>query len=94
MGCCVQVVGVMAQLLSIGDESLAQVLSTHLRGLISVVVLASASCRDRLRQQLQARSSPIPDFLCLSHTQPFKAAARGEVRLLLDSQPSAKSPVV
>ena len=77
----VQVVGNFAQLLSIANEELARVLSLHLRSLLCVVVVSTNDCRHRLGQQLQASQRPVPDFLSLTHTQPFKPPGRGEVGL-------------
>ena len=76
---CLQVLGVFAQLTSSTDEALARVLSAGMRGFLSVVVVSSNACRQRLSQRLEASQRPVPDFLCTSHAQPFRGS-KGEVR--------------
>ncbi|KAK9800826.1 hypothetical protein WJX73_002958 [Symbiochloris irregularis] len=73
-----EVLGVFAQLTSSTDEALARVLSAGFGGMMKVVVVSSNACRQRLTQRLEASQRPVPDIMCTSHTQPFRAH-KGEV---------------
>ena len=75
----VQVLGVMAQLISIPDEHLARVLSAQYRSLLTVLAVATNGCRQRLTEGLQLAQRPLPDFMCMTHAHPYRGDARGEV---------------
>ncbi|KAK9820414.1 hypothetical protein WJX72_010046 [[Myrmecia] bisecta] len=73
------VVGVFAQLAAADDEDLTRVLSTAYRSMLSVLVVRTNDCRQRLTQQLAAKKLPTPDMLALTHTQPYRGSLRGEI---------------
>lgn len=71
-------VGVLAQLATVDDTALSQVLASQYRGLLAVVVVQTGACTQRMNQVLQQARLPLPDILSLSHSQPYKGPIRGE----------------
>ena len=67
-----EVVGVLAQLATIDDTALSEVLATTYRALLPVLVVQSSACSHRLNHLLTQAHQPVPDILSLSHSQPFK----------------------
>lgn len=67
-----ELVGVLAELATVDDIQLSQVLAATFRGLLPVLVVRTSDCIKRLTQRLQHLQLPRPDMLSLSHTQPFK----------------------
>ncbi len=65
-------VGVLAQLATVDDTALSQVLAAQYRGLLPVVVVQTGACTQRMNQVLQQAHLPLPDILSLSHSQPYK----------------------
>ena len=67
-----EAMGVLAQLATVDDTALSQVLASQFRGLLAVVVVQTGACTQRLNQALQQAHLPLPDILSLSHSQPYK----------------------
>ena len=67
-----EVVGVLAQLATVDDTALSEVLATTYRALLPVLVVQSSACTHRLNHLLAQAHQPVPDILSLSHSQPFK----------------------
>ena len=67
-----EVVGVLAQLATVDDTGLSEVLAATYRALLSVLVVQSSACTHRMNQLLTQAHQPVPDILSLSHSQPFK----------------------
>jgi len=67
-----EAVGVLAQLATVDDTALSQVLAAQYRGLLPVVVVQTGACTQRMNQVLQQAHLPLPDILSLSHSQPYK----------------------
>ena len=62
----------LAQLATVDDTALSQVLASHYRGLLAVLVVHSSACTQRMNQALAQAHLPLPDILSLSHSQPYK----------------------
>jgi hypothetical protein len=75
-----ELVGVMAQLGSVDDETLSRVLATAYAGVLRTLVVQTAACRDRLTKELRRRKMPVPDILALCHAQPFRWGRRRGAR--------------
>ncbi|KAL0055144.1 hypothetical protein WJX82_007626 [Trebouxia sp. C0006] len=73
-----EAVGVLAQLATVDDTALSQVLAAQYRGLLPVLVVQTGACTQRMNQVLQQAHLPLPDILSLSHSQPYKGQIRGE----------------
>ncbi|KAL3136848.1 hypothetical protein ABBQ38_005556 [Trebouxia sp. C0009 RCD-2024] len=73
-----EVVGVLAQLATVDDTSLSQVLAATYRALLPVLVVQSSACTQRLNQLLAQAQQPVPDILSLSHSQPYKGPTKGQ----------------
>ena len=67
-------VGVLAHLGTVDDHRLARILAAHYRSLLSVILVADERTRSALTHRLQSANWPLPDFLCLTHAQPFRCA--------------------
>ena len=67
-----EVVGVLAQLATVDDTALSQVLAATYRGLLPVLIVQTSACIQRMNHTLAQRSQPVPDILSLSHSQPYK----------------------
>ena len=65
-------VGVLAQLATVDDTALSQVLAAQYRGLMAVLVVQTGACTQRMNQVLQQAHLPVPDILSLSHSQPYR----------------------
>lgn len=70
-----EVVGVLAQLATVDDTALSQVLAATYRALLPVLVVQTSACIQRMNQLLGQANQPVPDILSLSHSQPYKYAA-------------------
>ncbi len=66
--------GVLAQLGTVDDHRLARILAAHYRSLLAVLIVASEQTRTVLTHRLQSANQPLPDMLCLTHSQPFRCA--------------------
>lgn len=66
------IVGVLAELATVDDARLSEVLAVNYRSLLPVVVVKTHDCITRLAQHLQQQQMPRPDILSLSHSQPYK----------------------
>ena len=67
-----ELVGVLAQLATVDDTALSQILAAQYRSLLGVVVTQTSACTQRLNQVLAQAQLPQPDILSLSHSQPYR----------------------
>jgi len=81
-------VGVLAQLATVDDTALSQVLASQYRGLLPVVVVQTGACTQRMNQVLQQAHLPLPDILSLSHSQPYRSEARHHGSMVATSEHS------
>jgi len=70
-------VGVLAQLATVGDEQLARILSTQYAGQLSCCVVADKAAYRRLVDGLRGPDPHVPNFAILTHMQPYRCAIRG-----------------
>lgn len=62
----------LAELATVDDTELSQVLATNYRSLLPVLVVKTSDCIKRLGQHLQQQQLPCPDMLSLSHSQSYR----------------------
>ncbi|CAF9902768.1 MAG: hypothetical protein ALECFALPRED_000005 [Alectoria fallacina] len=67
-----EAIGVLAQLATVEDTALSQVLAAQYRSLLPVIVVQTGACTQRLNQVLAQARLPVPDILSLSHSQPYR----------------------
>ncbi len=65
-------IGIAAQLATVGDAQLARVLSSHLSGLLSCLVVADKDSRRRLVDGLPGPNPHVPNFAILTHMLPYR----------------------
>lgn len=70
-------VGVLAQLATVGDEQLARILSTQYAGQLSCCVVADKAAYRRLVDGLRGPDPHVPNFAILTHMQPYRCGTRG-----------------
>ena len=72
-----EIAGVLAELATVDDPQLSQVLAANYRSLLNVIVVKSQGCIARLKHHLQQHQMPMPDTLSLTHLQPYKYVLLG-----------------
>lgn len=73
--CCAgdgEVVGVLAQLATVKDVALSEVLAAHLYSQLACVVVKTSECRQRLASTLAAEGLPCPDILPYDQLTPYR----------------------
>ena len=62
----------LAQLATVDDTALSQILAAQYRSLLPVLVVQTNACTQRMTQALAQAQLPMPDVLSLSHSQPYR----------------------
>eukprot|EP00887_Chlorella_sp_A99_P005757 scaffold1.g5757.t1 len=85
------VVGVVAQLATVEDETLARVAATCCRSVLGVVVVRDAETRKRMVAMLQEQRYPVPDIAVLTHVLAFRGQAVKELPSAASAGPCAQA---
>ena len=78
-------IGIAAQLATVGDTQLARVLSSHLSGTLPCVVVADRDSRQRLIDGLPGPNPFVPNFAILTHMLPYRCGRAKQACMLADA---------